>query len=320
LMVLPLLGLPTPAAAAPDKGFSPEALAFYEKDVLPLLKAHCYKCHGDGKAKGNLSLATRASILKGGDLGPAVSLDKPGESELLKAVNYKDGLEMPPTGKLKPEQIDLLTRWVKAGLPMRDSAPAIVEKHEPKGGVVTPEARAYWAYQPVKRPVLPTVSAADRVANPIDAFVVSKLEARGLSPALPADRITLVRRLYYDLIGLPPTPEQVDAFINDTSSNAYERLVDNLLTSPHYGEKWGRHWLDVVRYAETNGYERDGPKPYVWKYRDYVVRSFNADKPYDQFVREQLAGDEMPGYNPDAVIATGYYRLGLWDDEPADPL
>jgi mono/diheme cytochrome c family protein len=319
LMVVPCLALPTAvrADAAPGKAFSPEALAFYERDVLPLLKAHCYKCHGDGKVRGDFSLTRRATILKGGELGPGVSLEKPDESNLLKAINYKDGLEMPPAGKLKPEQIDTLTKWVKAGLPMKDSA-AAAATHEPKAGVVTAEARRYWAYQPVTRPAVPVVKGA--VANPIDAFILSKLEARDLAPAGPADRVALVRRLYYDLTGLPPTPEQVDAFVQDRSSGAFERLVDQLLGSPHYGEKWGRHWLDVVRYAETNGYERDGPKPYVWKYRDYVVRSFNADKPYDQFVREQLAGDEMPGYNPDAVIATGYYRLGLWDDEPADPL
>jgi hypothetical protein len=320
LMAVPLLGLPAPAPAGPtpEKDFSPEALAFYETDVLPLLKAHCYKCHGGEKVKGNLRLTTRGAILKGGDVGPAASLEKPDESPLLQAINYKDGLEMPPTGKLKAEQIETLTKWVKAGLPMKDVG-AAAAKHEPKAGVVTPEARKYWAYQPVRRPAVPAVKAADQVANPIDAFVLAKLEARGLSPAPPADRVALVRRLYYDLIGLPPTPEEVDAFVNDRSADAYEKLVDTLLNSPHYGEKWGRHWLDVVRYAETNGYERDGPKPYVWKYRDYVIRSFNADKPYDQFVREQLAGDEMPGYNPDAILATGYYRLGLWDDEPADP-
>jgi mono/diheme cytochrome c family protein len=305
------------SAAGPGTDFTPEALAFYERDVLPILKANCYKCHGDGKVKGNLSLTSREAILKGGDLGPAVSLDKPDDSTLLKAIYYKDGLEMPPTGKLKPEQIDTLSKWVKAGLPMKDTAATAKTEH--KGGVITPEARNYWAYKPVRRPAVPVVRNSAWVSNPIDTFILSKLEAKGLAPAPPADRVALVRRLYYDLTGLPPTPEQVDAFVADKSDNAYEKLVDRLLASPHYGEKWGRYWLDVVRYAETNGYERDGPKPFVWRYRDYVIRSFNLDKPYDQFVREHLAGDEMPGYNPDAVIATGYYRLGLWDDEPADP-
>ncbi len=307
-----LTGIPARA-----KDFSPEALAFYEKEVLPVLKANCYKCHGNGKTKGKFSLESRDAILKGGDNGSAVSLDKPADSILLNAINYKDGLEMPPTGKLHPDQIATLTKWVKAGLPMKAVA---VVKHASKGGVITPEARKYWAYQPVKRPAIPVLKLRDWVANPIDAFVLSKLEAKGLAPAPPADRIALARRVYYDLIGLPPTPEQVDAFVDDHSPNAYERLLDRLLGSPQYGEKWGRHWLDVVRYAESNGYERDGAKPFVWRYRDYVIRSFNSDKPYDQFVREQLAGDEMPGYHPDAIIATGYYRLGLWDDEPVDGL
>jgi mono/diheme cytochrome c family protein len=318
--ICPLVALPVCLSAAePAKDFSPEALAFYEHDVLPILKANCYKCHADGKLKANFSLASRPAILKGGDLGPAYSADKPESSNLLNAINFKDGLEMPPTGKLKSEQIETLTKWVKAGLPMRDTA-ASTAKVEHKGGVITPESKSYWAYKSVKRPAVPAITDRTWVLNPIDAFVLSKLEARGLPPAAPADPVALIRRLYYDLTGLPPTPEEVDAFVNDHSPRAYEQLVDKLLASPHYGEKWGRHWLDVVRYAESNGYERDNPKPFVWKYRDYVIRSFNADKPFDQFVKEQIAGDEMPGYNPDAVIATGYYRLGLWDDEPADPL
>jgi mono/diheme cytochrome c family protein len=315
-----LLALPAAVPAAePGKVFTPEALAFYERDVLPILKANCYKCHADGKAKGKFSLATRAAVLKGGDLGPAVSLDKPEESNLLTAINYRNGLEMPPTGKLRPEQIEALTKWVQAGLPMKDAV-ATAASAEHRGGVITPESRNYWAYRPVRRPPTPRVNDPSWVANPIDAFVLTKLEAKGLAPAPPADPVALVRRLYYDLTGLPPSPDDVDGFVADHSEAAYERLVDRLLASPQYGEKWGRHWLDVVRYAESNGYERDNPKPFVWKYRDYVIRSFNDDKPFDRFVREQLAGDEMPGYNPDAVIATGYYRLGLWDDEPADPL
>src|SRR5205823_13612620 len=143
---------------------------------------------------------------------------------------------------------------------------------------------------------------------------------RGLSPASPADKPALIRRAYYDLTGLAPRPEEIGTFVKDQSADAYERLINRLLESKHYGEKWGRFWLDLVRYAETNGYERDSAKPFAWRYRDYVIKSFNDDKPYDRFIKEQIAGDEMPGYNPDAVIATGYYRLGTWDDEPADPL
>ncbi len=318
-LLCPLLSvtLAGAAVAAEKPAFTPEALAFYEKDVQPILKANCYKCHADGKLKGNFSLLTRAAILKGGDLGPAVDFKKIDDSTLLKAINHKDMLEMPPAGKLPAAQIDILTKWVKANLPMKDGVAGPAHT-EPKAGVVTAESRNYWAYKPVTRPAAPVVKTAAWVANPIDAFILAKLEAKNLMPSKPAEKLALVRRLYYDLIGLPPTPEQVDAFVNDQAPNAYEKLVDQLLASPHYGEKWGRHWLDVVRYAETNGYERDGPKPFVWRFRDYVIKSFNEDKPYDRFVKEQLAGDEIDPNDPDCVIATGYYRLGVWDDEPAD--
>lgn len=329
LLVLPLLllnarGLPSASAQEQSK-FPAAEVAFYEKEVLPLLKTHCLKCHGgEGKKRGNLDLTHREGILKGGDLGPAVSLDQPQTSLLLKAIRYQDGLEMPPTGRLKPAEVEVLTQWVMRKIPhpadrlrLQPKEPAKVEH---QGGVVTAQAKNYWAFQPIRKPTPPKVQNAAWVRNPIDAFLLAKLEAKGLTPNGPADKVALIRRATYDLIGLPPTPEEVDAFVHDTSPNAYPALIERLLQSPHYGEKWGRHWLDLVRYAETNGYERDGPKPYAWRYRDYVIRSFNADKPYDQFIREQLAGDELPGWNPDAIIATGYYRLGLWDDEAADPL
>jgi hypothetical protein len=195
------------------------------------------------------------------------------------------------------------------------------EPPAPRGGVVTAEAKRYWAYQPVHRPAVPDVNNKDWVKNPIDAFILAKLEAKRLTPAGPAERIALLRRVCYDLAGLPPTPDEVDAFLRESQANpqaAYEKVIDRLLASPHYGEKWGRHWLDVVRYAETNGYERDGPKMHVWRFRDFVIRSFNDDKPYDRFIKEQLAGDEIDRNDADCMIATGYYRLGLWDDEPAD--
>jgi mono/diheme cytochrome c family protein len=302
----------------PKKQFTAREVAFFEKDVLPILKANCFKCHGNGKPRGSLHLNSRAAVLTGGDTGPAVSLDRPDESLLLKAINYRDGLEMPPKGKLPQKDIDTLTRWVKAGLPWTPgTATTQTPKHQ--GGAVTEESRNYWAYKPVQRPAVPAVKERAWVANPIDAFILARLEAKGLKPNPPAGRVALVRRAYYDLTGLPPTPEEVDAFVNDRSPRAYENLLDRLLASPHYGEKWGRHWLDLVRYAETNGYERDGPKPFAWRFRDYVIKSFNADKPYDRFVKEQLAGDEIDRNDADAITATGYYRLGLWDDEPADP-
>jgi len=305
--------------AAPEKRFPPEQVAFFEKEVRPILRANCFKCHGEGKVRGGLRLTSREAVLKGGDLGPAASLDNPETSRLLQAINWKDGLEMPPKGKLPQKQIDVLTRWVKAGLPWAPGGGSIAQGGGSEGGKVTDAARRYWAYQRVKRPPVPAVKNAAWVRNPIDAFLLAKMEARGLSPNPPADKVALLRRACYDLTGLPPTPEEVDAFVKDPAPDAYEKLIDRLLDSPHYGEKWARHWLDVVRYAETNGYERDGPKPFAWRYRDYVIRSFNEDKPYDRFIREQLAGDELPGWDADAIIATGFYRLGLWDDEPADP-
>ncbi|MCH2116609.1 MAG: DUF1549 domain-containing protein, partial [Pirellulales bacterium] len=184
---------------------------------------------------------------------------------------------------------------------------------------------SHWAFQPVSSPTPPDVKQQKWVRNPIDRFILSRLESAGLTPAPPADRSALLRRAYYDLTGLPPSPEQVEAHLtrvaaNDSSGAAYEEMIDHLLNSPQYGERWGRHWLDLVRYAETDSYERDNPKPNAWKYRDYVIRSFNDDKPYDQFIREQLAGDEISERSYETVIATGYYRLGLWDDEPVDPL
>lgn len=300
------------------KPFAAEDVAFFEKDVLPILRANCFACHGsEKKLQGGLKLTGRAEILQGGESGPAVDLKKPGESLLLQAINY-DGLMMPPKGKLPQAQIDLLTKWVQRGLPWSDKA---VEAKKAHGApVVDEEARNFWAFRPVVRPDVPTVNDPRWVRTPIDTFVHANLERHGVHPAPIASKETLLRRVYYALTGLPPSPKEVEEFIKDTSPDAYEKVVDRLLESRHYGEHWGRHWLDLVRYAESNSFERDNPKPFVWRYRDYVIRSFNNDKPYDQFIREQLAGDELDEVTADSIIATGYYRLGLWDDEPADPL
>lgn len=322
LLVMALVA--APSAAADPPAFTKEQVAFFEKEVEPILKKNCLKCHGaEEKIKGGLRLTSRAEILKGGDTGPAVDLAKPAESLLVQAIEYKkDGYEMPPGGKQLPEaDRAVLAKWVREGLPWTPGAAAAPPAPHTTGGIVTPEARQYWAYQPVKRPEIPRLANTGQSGwqkNPIDAFLFARLKAKGLTPNGPADKVALVRRVYYDLWGLPPTPEQVDAFVADSSPTAFEKLVDSLLASPHYGEKWGRHWLDLVRYAETNGYERDGPKPNAWRYRDYVIRSFNADKPFDQFLKEQIAGDELWPGKIDATIATGYYRLGVWDDEPAD--
>jgi mono/diheme cytochrome c family protein len=332
LLTLPGLGLlflphPPGSGAQPPAGKQPaakglpsaEGAALFEKEVKPILEANCYRCHGNGKRRGGLSLASRAGLLKGGDTGPAVSLQQPEQSRLLKAINWQDGLEMPPKGKLPAQQLAVLTRWVKAGAPWPGSTAEVVTPGH-KGLKVTAKDRDYWAYRPVKRPAVPAVKGRAWVRNPIDSFLLAGLEAKGLAPAPAAGRTALVRRVYYDVTGLPPTPEEIDAFVKDKAPDAYERLVDRLLQSPHYGEKWARHWLDIVRYAETNGFERDNAKPFAWRYRDYVVSAFNTDKPYDRFLREQLAGDLLEEGTPETLIATGYYRLGQWDDEPADRL
>jgi hypothetical protein len=292
----------------------------FDKEVLPILKANCYRCHAEGKKRGGLSLASRASLLQGGDRGPVVSLARPDESRLLAAIRYDGEVQMPPRGKLPPQQIDLLTRWVQAGVPWPEAAAADVAAPLPPGRAITAQDRAYWAYRPVARPPVPAVKDPSWSRHPIDAFIRARLERRGLAPAPPADRLALVRRVYYDLTGLPPTPDEVDAFVRDKAADAYERLLDRLLASPHYGEKWARHWLDVVRYAETDGFEFDRLKPFIWRYRDYVIAAFNQDKPYDQFIREQIAGDLLEPVTPDALIATGYYLLGQWDSGAADRL
>lgn len=301
---------PTPRPAV-DSG-----VAMYEKDIRPLLQAHCLKCHGQDpkKIRGGLNLTTRKAALAGGDTGPVFDLKNPPTSLFLKAVHFSDGLEMPPSGKLPAKDIATLEKWVAAGVPMTATGDDTTTTPPP----TQVADKNYWAYRPVKRPALPTVKNAAWVKTPIDAFVLAQLEAMGLEPNPAADKVSLVRRAYYDLTGLPPTPEQVDEFVNDSSPTAWPRLIDKLLDSPHYGEKWGRHWLDVVRFAETNGYERDGVKPHAWRFRDYVIKSFNDDKPFDCFAKEQLAGDELPDRSAETIVATGFHRLGLWDDEPAD--
>lgn len=304
-------------AAEPKPTFTKASIDYFRKQVAPVLKENCMKCHGDKplKLSGGLDLRTRAALLKGGDTGTAAIPGKSKESLLVQAILHgKEGYEMPPSGKMKAEQIAVLVKWVDDGLAfpvdLMGSETAIV----PAKPRITDEQRKYWAYQPVVRPDVPKLAP-----HPIDAFLLAKLNEKQLVPVEAADKRTLIRRAYYDLTGLPPSPAEIDAFVKDTDPAAWPKLIDKLLASEHYGEKWGKHWLDIVRYAETNGYERDGAKPNVWRYRDYVIRSFNADKPYTRFLKEQIAGDELPRTDAaEEVIATGFFRLGLWDDEPAD--
>ncbi|MDP1564263.1 MAG: DUF1549 domain-containing protein, partial [Pirellulaceae bacterium] len=294
-----------------------EAIEYFETQVKPILRDKCLRCHNSTETNGSLNLTTRAGILEGGDSGPALVEGQAEDSLLLSAIRY-DAFEMPPTGKLSDAQIRTIQVWLHQGLPWSPDEEAL-DPGLHKVPVVNEETKAWWAYQPPQAQTPPDVKQTDWVRNDIDRFVLRRLEDADLSPSPVADRATLIRRVYYNVLGLPPTHQQVADFVNDVDPLAYEKLVDQVLASPNYGEKWGRFWLDLVRYSETNSFERDGDKPFVWKYRDYVIRSLNDDKPYDQFLIEQLAGDELPEPTIETVTATGYYRLGQWDDEPADP-
>lgn len=289
----------------------------FETEIVPLLINRCVECHQDQNKSGNLSLVTRKGFLQGGDSGSALDLKRPLESHLLQRV--QEG-EMPPEKqgqpqKLSAKEINVLERWVAAGSPWpEDRKIELFER--------TTELRAgrdWWSLQPIQRPEIPEFKT-EQPTNPIDAFILKRLKQNQITAAPRADKRTLLRRLYYDLTGLPPTLAEIQEFERDTSPDAWERRIDQLLASPHYGERWARYWLDLVRYADTSGYERDQEKPFAWKYRDWVVKALNSDIPYGRFITEQLAGDELPNRSKDTVIATGFLRLGTWNDEPNDPL
>ena len=303
---------PPAAAQGPD---------FFEARVRPVLVKSCIQCHGGERVRSDFSLATRETLLAGGSRGPAIDLEAPEKSLLLRALRYDDKhLRMPPDGKLPPEQITVLREWLTRRAPWTEGEEGRLgrlEAHEEERQI-TDEERDSWVYRPVARPEVPQVSDAAWGEHAMDAFIFARLADAGLRPAPQADQVTLIRRATYDLIGLPPTPAEVDAFLADERPDAWARVIERLLASPHYGEKWGRHWLDLVRFAETNGYERDSTKLNMWRYRDYVIRAFNEDKPYDRFIIEQIAGDEIEEPTPDSLIATGYHRLMIWDDEPVD--
>jgi hypothetical protein len=313
LTVLAAIG--TAQAAEPTK----EQLDFFEKKVRPILSEKCYKCHSveAGKSKGGLTLDTQAATLKGGEGGPAVVPGDLSNSLLITAVGYKDkDLKMPPdkdnNKKLSDEEIASLTEWVKMGAPDPRTAPAKIAKLSG----LTDAARSHWAYQPVKKPAIPAVKYRPWCATPVDAFIVQKLEEKGMLPAQKAKRETLLRRATYDLTGLPPTIEEIEAFMTDGSPNAFAKVVDRLLASPHYGERWGRFWLDSARYSDTSGDRTNRGRndyrfPYAWTYRDYVVRAFNDDKPYDRFIMEQLAADQLPDLEDQRDLAAlGFITVG----------
>ncbi len=322
-MIPPAVTFLVVAAGLPAGPPDAQAIEFFEKKIRPVLVQHCYSCHSAEakKVKGGLLLDTRDGIRKGGETGPAVVPGNPQKSLLIQAIRYADELKMPPKGKLPNSIIADFEKWVAMGAP------------DPREKAVTPakaqaydyeEARKHWAYQAIHNPTRPAVQLTDWPISPIDTFVLAKLQKSGLTPSPPADRRTLIRRVYFDLIGLPPTNEEVQAFLHDPDPDAFARVVDRLLASPRYGERWGRHWLDVARYADTKDlvllFGPDRMRPYSYTFRDYVIRALNADTPYDRFIDEQIAADQIePKVEPWRLAAMGFLTLGrLFDNNLPD--
>ena len=318
-----------------DESIDPELLFVHE--VLPILKEKCFGCHGDDpkEIEGDFDIRTLEGMLKGGESGkPALVPDAPHKSPAYIAVTWQDDdLEMPPkeNDRLTEKQIAMLGQWIAQGAPWPDETrrQALLANSEwnyadgiqvKTSGALSDEwvNRRYkpedlWAFYPVQNPDAPSSFLAAGQENPIDAFINRKLAENEITPSAKTDKVTLIRRATFDLTGLPPTPQEVANFLADKSPNAFNKVIDRLLASPHYGEQWGRHWLDVVRYADTNGFSNDYERPNAWRYRDYVIRSFNQDKPYNQFIKEQIAGDELNPDDPEMLIAVGYLRMGPWE-------
>jgi cytochrome c553 len=331
-----LMAVAAPAAAADDAG-----VEYFEKEVRPILVARCFECHSGkiAKPKGGLRLDSLAAATMGGDTGPAIVPGKPKESLLVDAINYGELYQMPPKSRLPAAEVAILTRWVEIGAPW-PQASATASDAKRSDFDLAKRKSEHWCWQPLTNSAVPQIrNPQSLVRNPIDAFIRTRLEEKGLSPAPPADPRTLIRRLYFDLIGLPPSVEEVEAFVAACTSSATEgenrnagarekaltAIVDKLLDSPHFGERWGRHWLDLVRYAESRGHEFDYNIPNAFEYRDYVIRALNADVHYDQFVIEHVAGDvlEQPRLHPtegwnESIIATGFWFLGEWCHSPVD--
>jgi cytochrome c553 len=339
LLLLTILAVPRGVSAedilAGAKTVSPpadaKAIEFFESKVRPILADRCLECHGPEKQKGNLKLDSLAGMLKGGDSGPALALEKPDESLLLQVIGYASDIKMPPKSKLPEREIADLTQWVKRGAPWPNSQPSGNETKRTAGGEITAEQRAFWAFQPPREPILPIVERSDWPQTPIDRFILARLEAAGLEPAAPAGKRTLIRRATFDLAGIPPTAAEVADFLADEFPDAFAKVIDRLLASPRYGERWGRHWLDVARYADSNGLDENLAYASAYRYRDYVISAFNRDKRFNRFVEEQIAGDLLPvdpngdpsgDTNSDpfeGLIATGFLCLGakmLAEDDP----
>ncbi len=314
-----LLALAPLSQAQPGKGgfadkLTAEQLPFFEKKIRPVLVDNCYKCHSADaeKVKGGLTLDTRDGTRRGGETGPVIAPGSADKSKLIASLKHKNpDTAMPPKGKLADNVVADFEAWVKMGAPdPRDGKVVAAKKYE----VDLVKGREFWAFVPPKKVPAPAVKNAAWVKSPIDAFLLAELDKKGLAPVGDADRRTLIRRVSLDLTGLPPTGEEVEAFVADTKPDAFEKVVDKLLASPRFGERWGRHWLDVARYAESTGKTVNMNYPHAWRYRDYVIAAFNADKPFDQFVKEQLAGDLMPTDDPkkkaERTVATGFLAIG----------
>jgi hypothetical protein len=304
---------------------TPADIEFFEKRVRPVLANRCFDCHSKDNVESGLRVDSRSALIKGGTRGPAIKPKDEKTSLLVLAINHADQINMPPKSKLPQREIDDLTEWIKRGAvwPGDNAEPADVAQPAKGARTVTEEDRKFWSFVPVRRPAIPSVKNSAWAANDIDRFILQKLETAGLEPSPPADKRTLIRRATLDLHGLPPTPDEVAAFLADESPDAFSRVVDRLLASPRYGQRWGRHWLDVARYGDSNGLDENLAFANAWRYRDYVVDAFNADLPYDQFLAEQIAGDLLPPGDDEALrrrlVATGFLSLGakmLAEDDP----
>ncbi len=285
----------------------------FRENVQPVFAEHCYSCHGPDKQKGGLRLDVPTAIELGGAHGTVIEPGDPGNSRLVEAIRYANpDLQMPPKAPLPPDAVAAIEHWIASGAPWPGAEDALAAA-EARMREEVATAEKFWAFRPVVRPEIPDASKAEWISNPIDAFILARLSETALAPSDQADRRTLIRRVYLDVLGLPPTPEEVDAFVADPDPGAYEHLVDRVLASPHYGERWARHWLDVVRFAETTGFETNLPRPNAWHYRDYVIEALNADKPYTEFIREQIVGDALG-----ATRATGFL-VGGPDDKVKSP-
>ena len=317
--IIPTVALCTASLHAQDKPLTPEESEFFEARIRPALIEHCHKCHSgdkDAKVKGGLQLDSKAGLLKGGSTGPGLVPGQPDRSLIIKAIRYADpNLQMPPKEKLSDSVIADLESWVRMGAPdpRTGKAAAVLKTDDDLA-----KARKHWGFQPVVKPEPPKskVHLKGWVQNEIDLFILAKLEEKGLFPSPMADKWTLVRRAYFDLLGMPPSAKDAEEFVNDESKDAWPKLLDKLLASPHYGERWGRYWLDVARYADTRGAESaatqrsgDNRLPHAYTYRDWVVNAFNEDMPYDKFLKYQIAADCMPGTETKNLAALGFITL-----------